>query len=258
MPDPNAHPDDMKSPADYEPKTYTPPTIKDALPPMWWFCPWPVVTALAETIDHLKSTGRGEQAARIAANIDRMKSNEEVAALLVKCDDYARALSKARNDRDSYAMRGQHYEVKFEEAKAELDALKSGEEQALQHANEQLAEARSAYDRLWNAVQAETPDSCFDGHGPAGWMKNVVKQLAEANSAATEYRRQLDAVTSARDQAVEAVEDLDAKLGREQLDHAATLGYVKMAEASLKRWKALAKARGNRLPAKKKKKGVSK
>ena len=305
MPDPNTHADDMKSPAEY-----TPPTIKDALPPMWWFCPWPVVTALADTIDHLKSTSRGEQAARISANqdanrwfmearrlgeeikdakaalgshglhdgmtlnacgiklvpsIERLVEthktasdwNKELTAVQIEetkkrvelrdeVDALARKLGEARAERDeaeagrrdykhklqvatddlanlrtvtsAFRAGRDSYKQELEETKAELDALKSGEEQALQHARE---------------------------------------QLAEANSAATEYRRQLDAVTSARDAAVDAVAELNDKLHREQVDHAATLGYVKMAEASLKRWKALAKARGNRLPAKKKK-GVSK
>lgn len=209
MPDPNTHADDMKSPAEY-----TPPTIKDALPPMWWFCPWPVVTALVDAVDHLKSTSRGEQAARIAANVDRMKSDEEVAALLVKCDDYARALSKA---------------------------------------NEKVATLNKWNDQLIAATNAAKDEA----DTLARKLGEARAEIEHANSDLTELQRRHVDVKIARDAAVDAVAELNDKLHREQVDHAATLGYVKMAEASLKRWKALAKARGNRLPAKKKK-GVSK
>lgn len=96
MPDPNAHADDMKSPTEY-----VPPPTKDILPDFWWLNPWNTVLALLHKVDHLKSTSRGEQAARIDANIARSKSDEAVAKLLIKCDEYAKLLAQAIDERDA-------------------------------------------------------------------------------------------------------------------------------------------------------------
>lgn len=247
MPDPNAHADDMKSPTEYVPP---PVKDKDTLPPLWWLNPWNTVLALLYKVDHLKATSRGEQAARIDANIATQrlgKENAELKAALATALDDATELNHWN---DELIRKTNEAKADLLTTKAELDALKSGEEQALQHANEQLAEARSAYDRLWNAVHAETPGICFDGHGPAGWMKNVVKQLAEARRLATEYLRERDAARDSLTVAKEHIANMDEKMHKEQLDHAATLGYVRKVEAQLKRTKPAAK------PAKKN--GVSK
>jgi chromosome segregation ATPase len=107
MPDPNTHADDMKLPADYTPRFYEPPTIKDSLPPMWWFCPWPVVTALAQTVDHLKSTSRGEQASRIAvervageAMQERNRAEKQLEVAKAGLDAMGKRLDAARAERD--------------------------------------------------------------------------------------------------------------------------------------------------------------
>jgi hypothetical protein len=103
MPDPNAHADDIKSPDNYVPTEYVPPPVKDkdTLPPLWWLNPWNTVLALLYKVDHLKATSRGEQAARIDALIARSKSDEAVAKLLIKCDDYAKLLAQAIAERDA-------------------------------------------------------------------------------------------------------------------------------------------------------------
>lgn len=196
MPDPNAHADTLKVPDEY-----TPPTIKDALPPMWWFCPWPVVTALVETVDHLKSTSRGEQAARIAAE---RKADEEAAKLLVKCDDYARALAEARNDRNDLLL-AMEREVKRIEGYPALDN------------SIDLVKWAVDYGMYWK-TETEKARRQRD---------EADNQLDAARRISTEYRRQLD--------------ECQGRFEQEQLDHAATLGYVRKVEAQLKRLKAKGK-----------------
>ena len=207
MPDPTAHADDMKSPAEY-----TPPTIKDALPPMWWFCPWPVVTALADKVDHLKSTSRGEQHARIEA---------EGLATLHKTERYD-FLSKVEATLEAVGgWKGYNDTI-------ELVVWAADEIKRLRDSNSLLTEANQA-------------------------AKNVIKQKEDQLAAAREeleaiksddrlfanqYRIERDAARDALTVAKEHIATLDAKMHREQLDHAATLGYVRKVEAQLKRAKA--------------------
>lgn len=102
--------------------------------------------------------------------------------------------------------------------KAELDAIKSGEEQALQHANEQLAQAKAALDTMGKRLD------------------EVREDRAEAERLAVEEGKACDLL---RDE----LADVKAKLNREQIDHTATLGYVLKVEAKLKRAKAKLKAK---------------
>ena len=200
MPDPNAHPDAMKAPTDYEPRLYQPPTIKDALPPMWWFCPWPVVTALAETVDHLKSTSRGEQAARIAAE---KKADEEVAKQIV----------------DNIELRN--------EKKAAVAALGK-------HAMN--------YGPVIGPMGVDVPaciKALLDKTKDA--LDTMAKHLDEARADRDEFKRMAVEEGKARDYLRDQLADVQAKLDREQLDHAATLGYVNKVEARLKRLRAKAK-----------------
>ena len=99
MPNPTAHADDMKSPAEY-----TPPPAKDILPDFWWLNPWNTVLGLLHKVDHLKSTSRGEQASRI--NAERIMGEALDASRLAKREKAAAVEALGKHARNYTAVIG--------------------------------------------------------------------------------------------------------------------------------------------------------
>lgn len=196
MPDPTAHADDMTPPAEY-----VPPTVKDneTLPPLWWFNPWNTVLGLLHKVDHLKSTSRGEQAARIGQQnrADTLEKNNRGLAV------------------ENGELRGEI---------AGLNEARKADEASYAH----VCEQRNAAERLANYHQTERnaflrkveltlkpkcPHLYDDTIGYVQWAADEIKAL----------RATLSVMTEDRDAYIE-------KLDRERGTHEATMGYVRQLE----------------------------
>lgn len=197
MPDPNTHADDMKSPAQYE-----------TMPSLWWLEPWTFAVqqwnARAKFYGYWMTADKQWTAADAELSILREKRKEEQQAIIDTAYEAGFEASKAgyinpRDPKSPFPLKWLGEAIAY--WKGEAYAARRERDSLKEQAEKQLEETKAA--------------------------------LSEANSAATEYRRQLDAVKSARDHAVEAAAELDGKLHREQLDHAATLGYVGKVEQKL-------------------------
>jgi hypothetical protein len=250
MPDPTAHADDMKSPDNYVPTEYVPPPTKDILPDFWWLNPWNTVLALLHKVDHLKSTSRGEQAARIGQQnrADTLEKNNrglavENGELRGKCADllHERCLLEEEIKRANASL-GRHYRGFGRKTDYWIDLLVKNYEELDKFNNELCAERNKAWHDLLT-TKAEL-DALKSGEEQA--LLHARQELDRYRLLADEYRRERDAARDALTVAKEHIATLDASMHREQLDHAATLGYVRKVEAKLKRLNPEAK------PAKKK------
>lgn len=150
MPDPNTHADDMKSPVQ---TCY--------MPPFWWLNPWREAKAWRRRAEsgYASATRSAEKYVRLAGQ-----------KLQIEADNLAarQALSK-------------HF---GEVIKSPLTLTANCREAGLiyghfvrSHANlsDEVARLRKEID----AAAAETPIYCFDGHGPANWMKNAAHVIVQ-------------------------------------------------------------------------------
>lgn len=227
MPDPTAHADDMKSPAEY-----TPPPVKDndTLPFLWWLNPWNTVLALLYKVDHLKATSRGEQASRIDAEVRMYKAMENAHRLSKE----NAGLNEARKaDEASYAHVCEQRDAAREDAAKAVTSLDRAldDRSSLLFAIEREVKRIEGYPALENSIDLVkwAVDEVIELRDYLATAKDGLDNMANRLN---EVRRERDAARDSLTVAKEHMATVDAQMHREQLDHAATLGYVRKIEKS--------------------------
>ena len=181
-----------------EPAEYTPPAVKDndTLPFLWWLNPWNTVLGLLHKVDHLKSTSRGEQAARLAAVTSTGKMWEKAVAAEKEIERAKEALGRhALHDGMTINACGiklvpsiEKLVEEVDELRADFEAAKDGLDNMANRLNEVRSERDAATSQLQTAKEhiatmgASMERSHLDHVATLGYVRKLEAQLKRAKA----------------------------------------------------------------------------